>query len=354
MSYNSRFTPIDHRFDDLYSRGKDEIPWAFIFIYLGLSIVLCYLYHKKIVGPVDWNAPNSINAVASFETAKPYQFRLLMPLLFKLTGPLFTLYGKYLYSAYNVVIVLAVQMVFYKLLCTYFIDKKRLLWFAPVILYPILFNYVILNQSFQYYDFTAILFFTIGLYYIANEKFIPLLIIFVLAVVNKETAGYLIFAYLLYNYKTLFTRKIILNTFLLGAIFLGWKLLLSYIFRNNPGDGFEVGYYENIRIVKELFSNKVLLKNLALNFGGLYIFVILLFITGAWKKFPNRKLLFMNLAIVPYYIFGIYITYITEVRVYTELIPMITTLFLIYLSTFEKIGLKPYPAVNKEKETHIH
>lgn len=145
---------------------------------------------------------------------------------------------------------------------------------------------------------------------------------------------------MLYNYKIIFTKKIIINTAILGVIFVGVKLYMNYVFRNNPGDPFEIGYYENIRIVKELFSNKTLLKNLALNYGGLYVFVILLFVTGAWLKFPDRRLIYVNLEIVPYYIFGIYITYITEVRVYTELIPMITTLFLIYLSTIKWFGFE--------------
>lgn len=321
-----------------YSKGKNVVPFGFMMLYLLLAGVLCYLYHKKIVAPVDWNAPNSLNAVASFETAKPYQFRLLMPLLFAFVKPIAQLYGKYLYSAYNVVIVFWLLVVFYKLLCQYFKNKKLLLWLSPVILYPMLFNYVLLNQSFQYYDFTAILIFTIGLYFIIKENFTLFLVTFIIGLINKETAGYLIFAYLLYNYRSLLTRKVIVSTTVLGILFIGWKLLLGYIFRDNPGDSFEVGYSENIRIVKELFSNRVLLKNLALNFGGLYIFVILLFVTGAWKKFPNKKLLYINLVIIPYYIFGIYITYITEVRVYTELIPMITVLFLIYLSNFKRAG----------------
>jgi hypothetical protein len=345
------FLPQKFDFNNPYSRGKNEIPWIFIYIYLALSVIFCYLYHIKIVAPVDWNAPNSINAVTSFETAKPYQFRLLIPSLFSFLGPIYKFYGKYLYSAYNVTVVLSLLMVYYKLLCGYFINRKNLLWITPVILYPMLWNYIILNQSFQYYDFTAILLFTIGLYYIVRENFLALIITFIVGIINKETAGYLIFAYMLYNYKSIFTRKVIVNTAILGIIFVGWKLLLNYIFRNNPGDSFEVGYYENIRIVKELFGNKVLLKNLALNFGGLYIFVILLFVTGAWKKFPNKKLLFINLVIVPYYIFGIYITYITEVRVYTELIPMITTLFLIYLSGFQKLGLQPFGQIQKAKES---
>ncbi|MBE2226226.1 MAG: hypothetical protein IAE93_02750 [Ignavibacteria bacterium] len=332
-----------------YERGEsNKIPYGYLGLYLVLSIVICYLYHKKIVAAADWYAPNSLNAVASFNTAKPYQFRLLMPVIFDFFRPLHAVYGKYLYGAWNVAALLLLQVVFYKLLCGYFKNKKYLLWVAPVILYPVLFNYILLNQSFQYYDFTAILLFTVGLYYIMTRNTTAFFIFFVIAIINKETAGYLIFAYMLFNYKELFTREIIRNTAILGVIFTGYKLLLGYIFRANPGDSFEIGYYENIRIVNELLSNRTLLKNLALNFGGLYVFVILLFITGLWKKYPDRRKVFMNLAIVPYYIFGIYITYITEVRVYTELIPMITVLFLIFLSSFKFSGLVPREFVIKK------
>jgi hypothetical protein len=340
-----------------YYRGEpNKIPGGYLFLYLGLSLVLCYLYHKKIVAPFDWNAPNSLNAVASYQTAKPYQFRLLLPLLFDLFRPISALYGKYIYSAFNVVIVFLIQVVYYKLLCGYFRDKKLLLWITPVILYPMLWNFIILNQSFQYYDFTAILLTVFGLYFITRENFTGLIIIFILGVLNKETIGYLGFSYLLYNYKIIFTRKIIINTAILGVIIVGFKLLLNYTFRNNPGDPVEICYNANIQILSELFSNRIMLKHIGLNFGGLYIFVILLFATGKWLRFPNRRLVYVNLAIVPFYIFGIFVTYITEVRVYTELIPMITTLFLIYLSNFKWAGLHPYSIHSKKtfnKTDHI-
>ncbi|MEO8512340.1 MAG: hypothetical protein ABI543_02145 [Ignavibacteria bacterium] len=326
-----------------YERGEpNKIPSGFLALYFILSVVICYLYHRKIVAPADWNALNSLNAVASFQTSKPYQFRLLMPVIFDFFKPIYAFYGKYLYNAWNVVAVLLIQVVYYKLLCGYFRNKKHLLWIAPVILYPILWNYVILNESFQYYDFTAILFFTVGLYYILNKKTAAFYIIFIIAIINKETAGYLIFSYLFFNYKSLFTKKVIINTFILGAIFIGYKLLLNYIFRDNPGANYEVGYETNIRIAKELFSNRIYLKSIALNYGGLYILVILLFVTGAWLKYPDRRKVYINLAIVPFYIFGIYVTYIAEVRVYTELIPMITTLSLIFLSRYKFLGLEPW------------
>ncbi|MCX7877173.1 MAG: hypothetical protein N2510_00870 [Ignavibacteria bacterium] len=315
------------------SENKNKIPPKFLAYYFFLSIIFCYLYYVKIVAPVDWNAPNSINAVATFETSKPYQFRLLVPVLFKLFMSVDTLYGKYIYIAYSVAIVFLTIIIYYKILSSrYFTNNNFMLWISPVILYAMLWNYVILNQSFQYYDFTAIFFFTAGLYFIVNENFIKLLIIFIPGIINKETAVYLIFAYLLYNYRSVLTRQIIVNTLIMVIVFCVWKIFISYLFKSNPGDDFEIGFYENIKIIEKLFTDKVLMKNFFLNFGGLYIFIIILFISGKWKLFREKELLYVNLTVIPYYILGIFVTYITEVRVYTELIPLITTVFLIYLS----------------------
>jgi hypothetical protein len=302
--------------------------------------VLVYLYYLKVISYADFNGPSSMNAVAAFETFKPYQFRLLMPVLFMLFKPLTFIPEKGIYAAYSIIVVYFLLLVYYNFLCKYFDDKQKLFYWTPVILYPMLWNYVILNQSFQYYDFTTILIFTIGLYFIVTENFAGLLIIYIIGIINKESVVYLAFSYLLFNYKDIFTKKVILNTLFLGIILIVFKVLTSYLFKNNPGDTFEVGWHENLRILLNLFNNRVFMKNLGLNFGGLYILVILLFISGRWKKFPDKRLIFLNLAFIPYLLLGFYMIYFTEVRVYTELIPMITTLSIVFISSFEKFKLK--------------
>ena len=138
----------------------------------------------------------------------------------------------------------------------------------------------------------------------------------------------------------------ILRSLLLGIIFFDYKFLLSYIFCGNHGDDFEVGFDVNYEIVTTFYKNHIYAKNLFLNFGALYIFVILLFVTGRSKIFAAKspaKLMYLNFAFIPYYIVGIFVTYFTEVRVYSELIPLITTLFLIYLSTIKKLSLETVP-----------
>jgi hypothetical protein len=240
-----------------------------------------------------------------------------------------------------VAIVYFIVIAYYKLLTEHILNKKAILYLSPIILYPILWNYIILNASFQYYDFTAILIYTIGLYYIVREDFNKLLIVFIIGLINKETIAYLIFAYIFFNYRVIFNRKIILNTLLLSVLFISYKLFLSYIFWNNAGDSFEIGFAVNVEIIKNLPFNRIYQKNLLLNFGPLYVFIFLFLIGRRWRKYPDKRKVFMNLAFIPYILAGIYITYFTEVRVYTELIPMITTLFVIYLSTFTKLNLQP-------------
>jgi hypothetical protein len=318
-----------------------KIPLKIHLLYLLLAAALVALYYIKIIGNADFNSPSSMNAVMSFETAKPYQFRLLLPVLFMIFKPLSFIPEKLIYTLYSVFIVYLLLIVYNRLLCKYFDSERSASLYSAVILYPMLWNYVILNQSFQFYDFTAILIFTAGLYFIAAESFKWLLITFIIGIINKESAVYLAFSYVFFNYKAIFTKKVILNTFLLGAVLILIKLLLSFVFKDNPGATYEVGFSENIRILTNLFSNRIFMKNLGLNFGAIYIFVILLFVSGRWKKFPGKRLVFLNLGFVPYLILGLYLVYYTEVRVYTELIPMITTLFLVYLSTLDKLKLKP-------------
>jgi hypothetical protein len=320
---------------------KNKIPFAFRLLYLFLAGIICYLYYKKIVEPVNFDAENSINRVLSFQTPKPYQFRMLVPFIFVLFKPLWFISQKTIFIIYDFVIVYLIVIVFHKVLSQYIQNKKAILWLSPVILYPMLWNYIILNQGFMYYDFTSILIFTIGLYFILKEKFGYLLIVFIVGLVNKETIAYLGFAYVFFNYKILFTKKIILNLLLLSAIFVAYKLLLNYLFQNNSGSTVEICFAANKITLKELPYNRVYQKDVFLNFGLLYVPALFIFLTGKWKKFPDRRKVSINLVFLPYLLFGIFIIYFSEIRVYAELIPGVTLLFIVYLSAFKKLNLQP-------------
>lgn len=318
----------------------NKIPVGFHVLYMLLAAGFVYLYYLKIIQSADLNNTNSIDAVLSFETYKPWQFRLFIPFIFFLLKPLSFVPQITVFTFYSVIIVYLLVVVYCKVLQEYFENNRLVFFAAPVILYPMLWNYIILNQIFQYYDFTSILIFTLGLYFIIKEKFLPLLIVFIAGVLNKETAGYLVVAYLLFNYKIMFTKKVILNSLLMAAVFIVIKVSLGIIFSGNPGDPFELCTYENINIIKNFFSNRIYFTHIVFSFGLMYVFIFLLFLTGRWKRFLPRSFVIINLAFLPNLLLGFFVTYYDEVRVYAEFVPLVTTLFLIYLSTFEKFNLR--------------
>ncbi|MGH2575741.1 MAG: hypothetical protein ACRDFC_08605 [Ignavibacteria bacterium] len=327
-----------------FSLNKNKFPPAYIhLIYISASIVFCLLYYLKIVTPADFGSASSIDAVLSFETNLPFQYRLLFPFFFKPLSLAKLIPDKTLFLILSIILVYLIIIMYYYLISEYFQNGKINYFLALVIVYPMLWNYVILNQTFQYYDLTAVLFFTAGLYLIASNNFKFLFIIFVLAVLNKESAVYLVFCYILYNYRDVFTKSVLGNSVILVVSFIIIKLTLYLIFKDNPGDPVEYTYRWNTEIINNLFTNRVYIKNVFLNFGLLYIFPILIAATAGWKKFDpvnyGRTFIFFTLFI--YIAVGFFIVYYTEVRVYSELIPVVSTTFLIYLSTFNNKYIRP-------------
>lgn len=314
-----------------------QIPPVVHAVYFLLAVTFCFIYFQKIVSPADFSGATGLSAVASFETYKPYQFRLLLPLIFKLFF-LVPFSQKFIFIAFSCAVVYLIIAAYNAVINEYFANTKLNFFLAPFILYPMVWNFIILNQTFSFYDLTCVFFFITGFYFVIKDNFKWLLITFIIALVNKESAIYLAFCYLLFNYKNIFSKKVILNTAVLGIIFLAYKLSLAYVFRNNPGGNFEIGLYANIEHIKQLATNRIYLKSIMFNLGLLYIFAILLFITGRWKLYKNRGLLFINLTIVPFILMGILTIYFVEVRVYSETFPLFSNLFLIYLSTFDKLG----------------
>lgn len=321
---------------------KSKFPPLIIHvIYFMLAAAFCFMFYLKVVKIADFGAQTGISAVLSFDTVKPFQYRLFVPLIIKLFSLVHIISVKGLFILYSIAVVYLIILAYYYVLTEYFENNIINLLLAPFILYPMMWNYVLVNDTFQYYDFTAILLFTIGIYFILKDSFKMLVIIFIIGLLNKETIAYLIFAYLLFNYKTIFTKKIILNTIILGLVFVIIKAILYFIFISNQGSSFEWGYQQNIKIFTTiLWQNRVAVKDILLSFGGLYIFAIILFAAGRWKYItgsnPKGKI-YLNLVIIPFIIIAGFTSYYTEVRVHTELIPLFTTVFLIYLGSFFKV-----------------
>lgn len=319
---------------------EDKISVGFHILYLLLAAGFTYLYYKRAILVTDLHSPSSLSAASSFTAFKPFQFRLLVPLLFEPLKLIGYEPGRTALALFSGIVVYLTIVVQQKILSRYFKAGFAVSLLAASVLYPMVWNYIVFNRSFMYYDLTAIMLFSLGLYFILTERFIPLVFVFVVGLINKETIIYLAFAYVLFNYKGIFNRKILLNIGIFAVVFLVFKLVLFYLFRNNPGDNVEICFMTNLWIFEDLFTNLQYTKVVFLNFGGLYLFMLLYLISGRWKLYPDRRKVLLNFVLFVYMAAGVIIVYLTEIRVYSELIPIVTIFFVLFLSTFRYFNLQ--------------
>jgi len=310
--------------------------------YFLLSFTFCFLYYYKVIKPANFNALSGIDAVLSFSTFKPFQYRLLIPFIYKILSLPGFLPPKVLFLLLSAVIVYFILIVYRLILEEYFPGNKLNVILAVLILYPMTWNYILLNQLFSFYDFSSILFYTLAMYLVLKERFGMLVIVFAIGLINKETIAFIIPAFIFYNYRRIFSKDVIMKSSLLVLIFVLFKGIMFYIFRNNPGNIVEIAIRGNLDMLKNLFQNYIYIKNIFLNFGAMYIFAVLLAVKlfrGLEIPGISREKIYINYVFVIYLVLGIYIIYFTEVRVYAELMPMLTTLFILYLSTYIKLGI---------------
>ncbi len=200
-------------------------------------------------------------------------------------------------------------------------------------------QYFILTDMFEFTDFMNILFIFAGYYFIIKEYNWALLFTFVLGTFNHDSIGFLIPMYLLFNYKEIFTKRVIFNTVFMTVVIIAVRLMMLEIFKNNPNLSWRPNYIYNINSFVMYPSHRVV-RNMVLFFGGMHFFVLYFFISGRWKKF-RTKYLYMSFTIIPYVIIIFLIHTTLEARNYITAIPFIIIPFLLYFSTEKGSFLKP-------------
>lgn len=314
--------------------------------YFMISFTLCYVYYHKFITRADFYGTQStggIYAVLNFESVRPIQYRLFIPYIFSILKSIVSVFtavnDKALFFIITIFSCYLVLLAFYFLLNQFFKSRAMNSWIAPVIIYPMIWNFVILNGQFFFMDFPVLLFIVAGFYCIVSERNYLLLITFIFGVLNHPSAGYLILVYLLYNYKRLFKPKTIIYTAIMSVVYLGTYRLLDRLLPPTEGYFIIFNLPRNLQLIYELPVH-IQLRDLVFNFGGLHIFVVAFFITGAWKRFRG-PLLYSNFVIIPYVISVLMMFSLEEMRNYIAIIPFVVILALLFLSSFENSFLRP-------------
>ena len=211
-------------------------------------------------------------------------------------------------------------------------------WLSSVIIYPMIWNYVIMNGQFFYMDFSVLLIIILGFYCIVSERYNWLLVVFLFGLLNHPSAGYLIPAFLLFNYKKLLQLKTIIYTLLMSVMYIGTYKIMDYVFQGSAGYFVIYNLPRNLSLFREL-SLHIFARDAFFNFGALHVFLIVFLFSGLWKRYRG-PMLYINLIIVPYVLSVLVNFSIEEIRNYIAIIPFVVILALLFLSTFENPFLK--------------
>ena len=156
---------------------------------------------------------------------------------------------------------------------------------------------------------------------------------------NHPSVGYLIIAFLLYNYRKLFKLRTIIYAAVLSIMYIGIYRLMDNIFPSTAGYFIIYNLPRNLSLIN-ILPIHIIIRDIVFNFGGLHLFILIFLIAGTWKRYRG-PLLYVNLIIIPYVI-SVFINFsIEEIRNYITIIPFVLILALLFLSTFENSFLKP-------------
>ena len=326
---------------------NDNYPSVLIHIYyLMISFTLCYLYYHKFISRADFFSPVSsgaIYAVLNGEAVKPIQFRILIPLIFKAVQSVVFIFkaipDKAIFFLITIMLCYMILFSFYMLLGQYFKGRAMNCWLSAIIIYPMIWNFVIMNGQFFYMDFSILLIIILGFYCVVSEKYYWLLVVFFLGVLNHPSVGYLIPAFLLYNYRKLFKLRTIVFAAVMSVMYIAVYKLMDAYFPSTEGYFVIYNLPRNLSLI-HILPVHIIFRDILFNFGGLHFFVFIFLLSGAWKKFRG-PLLYVNLVIIPYVISVMVNFSIEEIRNYITIIPFVMILTLLFLSSFENSFLKP-------------
>jgi hypothetical protein len=216
---------------------------------------------------------------------------------------------------------------------------------------PFYFNY----GNFMY-DFAALFFFTLGLMLLFEQNWKWYLPIFVLAILNKETAVLLTVIYAIYFYSKIPRKQYWQLIAIQAAIFIVIKASLAIIFANNPGNAIEWHLSRNLTYLSDIanYFRFHPIGAVPLAPGGLNIplprglnLIMIIFVGFLvwydWKEKP--QFLKVSLIIVPiFFVIGMLTGYIDELRSYIEILPVV---YLLALSGLYKLIWERKPLVDE-------
>jgi hypothetical protein len=325
---------------------RERIAWWLV--YAGAAWVFNVAYWRR----TAFLDAATLDALTEFKAATPFQLRVMMPALAHIVERIAHVPLPTLYFALSGIAVFGVLLAFEGYLGLFY-SRRFAAAGTLLILYPLFWNYVLLNVLFYPYDMPAILFFILGLRLLIERRWALYYALFFIGTWNKETTCFLTLAMLAiyWNSATAIRQAggragdspdssagsprnpaahqlvlrlgergiLILHVLAQAALWLGVKITLGHLFAGNPGRGaFEHHINQNFVFLISWFVRPTTWNwRRLLTFGGVWALIPL-----QWPRVPptlRRLLLVFPIFCVAMFLVGV----LSEVRVFAEMIPVV-------------------------------
>ncbi|MDQ3815403.1 MAG: DUF2079 domain-containing protein [Armatimonadota bacterium] len=282
-------------------------------IYMIAAALFTALYFRP-----EQHPPGATLAdLAALRAATPYQYRVLVPILARLVEAIAPLPLPAIYAALTCAFTLGLFLVWRAYLHPFFGEAATV--YALAMLYPLIWNYVVVSAYYCVWDVPAIFFFVLGLVLMRRQQWRLYYLVFLLACFNRETSCFLILACALLQWGRQPTRWLAWNLALQGALWLAVKALLTRIFLHNPGE--KVGQPHlsgSLELIGNLLRQPLgSLDWVLLTFGWMAILIVV-----AWRTLPAdfKRLL---LIVGPFLLGMAFVADLGQLRIYNELVPVL-------------------------------
>ena len=309
-------------------------------IYLFASFALTYVYYHKVISFVDLykNDYGGVFKVLNIEAISTIQFRFFIPLLVGIFSYPLALPPKAVLFVITMGFTYLTIIVFYRTLCFYFKNNLFNSLLALLILYPLSWNLIAVNNIYFFSDISSLFFMMLSIYLILTKKFTFLLPAFFLGVTNHYSIGFIIPAFLLFNYNTIFKVRTISYAGAMVILYAGYYIIARMLLPELPpsmDDGFmKVNFYRTMMLLTNTPIH-LLIRDILFNFGGIHIFALLFYFSPVWKKI-KRNYTAYNLTIIVFILLtltgcGLYSE---ELRCYITVLPFLMIPAMLFFSQF--------------------
>jgi hypothetical protein len=251
-----------------------------------------------------------------------FKLRILVPTLAGTLADLTHIDLCWIYRGLAVLTTFGLLMAYRRYLSNFL--KPGFAAFLPLaVLYPLLWNLCLLNDLYYPFDLPSVLFFTMGCHFIRRRTWWAYYPALALGMLNRETAGFLILVYLFCLQGRIPRIHLLLHLAAQVVIVVGLRSVVAFS-TQTPAAWLSSSHLAfNARVLLDMvtLSGNALRDwpKLVLNFGLLWLCIPLI-----WHEthaFLRRCLL----VVIPFLIVVVLRGVIDEMRVYVDLIPIVTT-----------------------------